>query len=222
MADPTLDPREHVRALVALARLNAVSCTARRLWKSISAAAGQAGAGALRILDVACGGGDVTVSLWRLARKDRMSVRIEGVDLSPVAVEFATARARRRGAAVAFRQGNFLEGDLSRDYDVVTCSLFLHELEPGSALTLLERMSRAARLLVLVDDLERSFACYVLVLAGAFALTRSPVVHTDARRSVRAAFRPREARELAEVAGLGNVRVERHWPLRYLLRGSPA
>jgi hypothetical protein len=83
-------------------------------------------------------------------------------------------------------------------------------------------MSAAARRLVAVDDLVRGAAGYLMAATAPRLLTRSPVVHVDARLSVRSAFTPEEARELAEAAGLSELDVRRHWPGRFLLTARGA
>jgi 2-polyprenyl-3-methyl-5-hydroxy-6-metoxy-1,4-benzoquinol methylase len=134
-----------------------------------------------------------------------------------VAVEQARQRAERTGAKVGFRQGNAFELENSRRFDVVVCSLFLHHQSGEEAVALLAQMRQLATRLVLVNDLVRSSTGYSLAWLATRVLTRSPVVHVDGPRSVAAAFTLREARELAEAAGLGGARVVRRWPCRYLL-----
>jgi hypothetical protein len=58
---------------------------------------------------------------------------------------------------------------------------------------------------------------FMLVWAGCYLLTTSPVVHTDGPLSVRAALSLDEARALAERAGLQGATFRRHWPERFLM-----
>jgi hypothetical protein len=97
------------------------------------------------------------------------------------------------------------------------CSLFLHHLADDEAKDLLTRMAAAARHLLLVNDLERSTRGLLLAYLGTRLLSRSPVVHVDGLRSVRAAFTRTEVRALAERAGLNGAEVSPRWPCRYLL-----
>jgi hypothetical protein len=106
---------------------------------------------------------------------------------------------------------------LPADFDVVTCSLFLHHLGDDGAATLLAAMGRAAGRLVLVNDLARGPLNLALVWLATRVLTRSPVVRVDGSLSVRAAFTPAEALSLAARAGLTGATVERRWPCRFLL-----
>ena len=69
-----------------------------------------------------------------------------------------------------------------------------------------------------INDLERGRLNLCLVAIGARLVTRSPIVHTDASRSVRAAFTVNEMRAIALRAGLANAVVERRFPCRLLLR----
>ena len=93
----------------------------------------------------------------------------------------------------------------------------LHHLSRDESVTLLRAMGTAARRLVAVDDLVRGAAGYLMAATAPRLLTRSAVVHVDARLSVRSAFKPAEARTLAETAGLVDIGLRRHWPARFLL-----
>ncbi len=132
-------------------------------------------------------------------------------------MEFATRRAREAGLDVRFFTRDVLAGPLPDHYDIVTCSLFLHHLGEDDAVILLESMASAATRLLLVDDLVRGQAGYLLAWLGCRVLTRSKVVHADGPASVAAAFSIDEARALATRAGLERATISRHWPQRFLL-----
>ncbi len=214
MDDPGLDPVEHARALRGLGRINALSRSAAILWPEIEKLA-RSTRGTVRVLDLASGGGDVPIALARKAAARRRKVVIEGSDASPVAVRFATARSRGR---VPFRVLDALREPIPGGFDVLTCSLFLHHLDRTEARRLLAKMAVAR--LVLINDLARSRAGYVLAWAVCRLLSRSPVVHHDGPVSVAAAFTPDEALQLAREAGLIGATVARRWPERFLLAWS--
>jgi 2-polyprenyl-3-methyl-5-hydroxy-6-metoxy-1,4-benzoquinol methylase len=172
----------------------------------------------VRVLDLATGGGDVPIRLHHRARRAGLPLTVEGCDVSPGAIEYATRQAERRGAAVRFFVADALADDLPHGYDAVVCSLFLHHLTDEQAVRLLRRMALAAGRLVLVNDLVRSRAGLLLARVATRVLSLSPVVHVDGPRSVEGAFTVEEARSLAARADLGGATVERRWPCRYLLR----
>ena len=217
MDQPDLNPERHVQALRALARINFLSASAGILWPELAALARRMAPRVPRVLDVATGGGDVPIRLWRRARRSGLELRIEGCDISPVALEHARTAAARVSAPLRFFEYDALSGPLLEGYDAVFCSLFLHHLDEEQAVTFLRRMADTASELVLVNDLERSRIGLLLAHVVGHLLTTSDVVHVDGPRSVEGAFTRQEARALAERAGLKGARVRWRWPFRWLL-----
>lgn len=218
MDDPGLDEELHRRALQGLQRINFWSGSAGILWPTLQEMARKTAGLPLKVLDIATGAGDVPIRLWRRARKAGLLINIEGCDVSPTAVRFAQRQAEICQADIHFFAWNALEGPLPTGYDVVVSSLFLHHLDEPTAADFLRRMAAAARRCVLVNDLSRGRAGYLLAWLGTRLFSRSPVVQVDGPLSVAAAFTPAEALQLAERAGLGGATLARHWPCRFLMR----
>ncbi|MDX2038243.1 MAG: methyltransferase domain-containing protein [Isosphaeraceae bacterium] len=219
MDDPNLDERSHRQALAGLRRVNSISRSDAILWNPVRRLAAAAGDQPLRLLDIACGGGDVTCRLAERARRAGFRLQIDGCDRSDVAL--GTARelaAERRLQGVEFFRLDVLQDVLPADYDIVMCSLFLHHLDADDVVRLLRNMAQAARRAVLANDLRRTAWGYTIAWVGCRMLSRSPVVHVDGPRSVAGAFSCSEIRDLAGHAGLENVQMTMHWPQRFLLR----
>lgn len=226
MDDPHLESKLHWAALAGLRRVNGVSRTAEAVWRTIQSHTRRGDH--LRILDVASGGGDVAIRLMRRAARQGVVCEILGIDISRTALEFASHVARdsppgtaARGSRLEFRQGDVLRDSLPGPFDVVYCTLFLHHLSDEDAVVLLRKMRAAAGRLMILDDLRRTRWGHTLARYGARFLTRSPVVHVDGPRSVRAAFTLREIRRLADEAGLQRARIRTRWPQRFHLSWSP-
>jgi 2-polyprenyl-3-methyl-5-hydroxy-6-metoxy-1,4-benzoquinol methylase len=222
MDQPGLDPTEHAHALRGLGRINVLSRSGAALWPAIARLTRRRRDEPVRVLDVACGGGDIALTLARRAVRSGLPVRVEGCDLSPRAIAFAHEQAVAHGVAVRFFEWDALAGPLPDGYDVVTSTLFLHHLDETEAVALLGRMRAAAGRLVLVDDLVRSRLGHALAWVGCRILSRSKVVHHDGPTSVSAAFTPVEVAALAGQAGMEGARITRHWPQRFLLSWSRA
>src|SRR5262249_40694449 len=123
---------------------------------------------------------------------------------------------------VRFLEADALSAPVCPDYDVILSSLFLHHLDEDQAVTLLRRMARAAKRMVLVNDLVRSRAGFVLAYLGTRLLSTSAGGHTYGPRSVEGAFTMDEVRALAAKAGLAGATVARRWPCRFLLTWKSA
>jgi SAM-dependent methyltransferase len=216
MDQPGLDEGRHVQALRGLERINFWSRSAALVWGPLADLAREEAGRPLRVLDLATGAGDVPIRLWHRARRAGVALQVEGCDVSPAAVAHAAARAAQARADVRFFVWDLLNGPLPSGYDALLGSLFLHHLTDEQAVDLLRRMAAAGRL-VLINDLVRSRAGWLLAYLGTRLLSRSAVVHTDGLRSVEGAFTLGEARALAGRAGLTGARVRACWPCRFLL-----
>ena len=220
MDDPALAESDHLRALVALGTINTLSLTAARLAGGIVALAGKNhdSAAGLEVVDVASGGGVVTIDLARRLEESARwgTVSVTGIDISPRALERARALAGRRGS-----QATFTRRDVTVDgcppCDVAVSSLFLHHLDDDAARQLLLVMAAAARCGIVVSDLIRSRSGLLLAHLATMVLTRSRVARVDGPLSVRAARTVTEYRALLASAGLGDAKVHRVWPERVVI-----
>ncbi len=219
MDQPGLSDAEHRQALAGLRRVNLLSTSVSRLWSALrSLAPVDPQHPALRVLDVACGGGDVAIRLAQRARQQRIPMTINGCDLSPTALQVAGQASQLAGLPqMRFFEQDALGDPLPQDYDVIMCSLFLHHLEGDDALKLMRAMSTAARRAILIDDLQRTRWGYALCWVGCRILTRSKIVHVDGPLSVQGAFTIPEVQSLADQSGLHGATIQRHWPQRFLL-----
>lgn len=218
MDDPSLGEAEHLHALAALARINAVSLTASRLAAATGGMLAAAGTvTSPMVVDVACGGGDVTIGLARRLGHLAGDVRVLGIDVSPRAVARAREAADRAGVDVAFEVADVLTAGCP-PCDVAVSSLFLHHLDDPTACELVRGMAGAARCGVVISDLVRSRIGLGLAVVGTALLSTSRVARVDGPLSVRAARTPAEYRALCGRAGLEDATIQRIWPERVLLR----
>jgi SAM-dependent methyltransferase len=213
-----LPTRQHSEALAGLARLNWISGSSRILWPPLVKLVQLKARKTIRVLDLACGGGDVTIDLAKRARRARYSIEFVACDVSEVALTVGRKKSQEIGQNIEFFQADVLTTDLPAGFDAIMCSLFLHHLIDLDAERLLRRMGRAAGSLVLVNDLVRSPQGYLLAWWASRVLTRSEIVQSDGPLSVEGAFTSSEALGLALRAGLIEATISRHWPQRYLLQ----
>ena len=239
MDDPSLPAADHFRALDALSRINALSLTAAQIAAAVGRLLDSAGRRTddprpVEIVDVACGGGDVTAAVGRrIARRaggfGRGPVHVTGLDVSPRALDHARRHARVAASPAVTDTVSpavtdtvsFAVRDVVTDgcpaCDIAICSLFLHHLDDAAAVRVLTAMAAAARVGLIVSDLVRSRTGLVLARLGTLVLSGSRVARVDGPLSVRAARTPAEYRRLLDHAGLRSATVQRIWPERVLI-----
>ncbi|HXS72554.1 MAG TPA: methyltransferase domain-containing protein [Rhodanobacteraceae bacterium] len=221
MDDPSLAAHAHDAALHGLRRINLISRTVASLWPTLAGIlAAQRGARA-SLLDVACGGGDVAIAIAQHAQKHGFELAVHGCDLSDTALHHASALAAHARVPVTLFRANILSDPLPQRYTIIISTLFLHHLSDAQIVLVLRRLAAHTDHLV-ISDLIRGRFGYLLAWFGTRLLSRSPIVHEDGLRSVRAALTLSEARALAGEAGLRNARFERRWPRRFLMTWSRA
>lgn len=218
MDQPDLDPGRFIGSLVGLRRINRATGSARILWPDLVESARCNANRPVRVLDVACGGGDIIVDLAKRARKNSLSITFSGCDINPLAIQHARKTAETARIEADFFTLDAVEGDLPDDIDIVMSSFFLHHLPEPDAIAFLRRAASKARDRLLIHDLVRGRAGYVLAKAGTVALLCNDVCRIDGPRSVQGAFTSGEAEALSDAAGLDGAVVVQRFPYRYLLR----
>lgn len=216
MDSAELDPARFVGSLKGLRRVNIATGSARILFPPLEAMA--RAHGPLRVLDVACGGGDVAIALSK--RLNGLGVEVHGCDVNPLAVKHATEEAKGVESAASFFHLDAVKDPIPQGYDVVMSSLFLHHLSKSHAREFLAKAAEAADRMVLVHDLVRGRAGHLLAYIGVRALLCNDVCHEDGPRSVEGAFTIAEAKALADAAGLEGCSMKRRFPFRFLLEWS--
>ncbi len=190
-------PAEIAVALADLRRINRWFGGIATTTRMIERVAGATGEKRLSLLDVAAASGDVP-------QKARERLRRAGVELSITLLDRAASHLRNglpkvAGDALAlpFRDGSF---------DLVSCGLFAHHLEPREVIQFVNEGLRVARMAVLINDLVRHPVHLALVYAG-LPLFRSHFTHHDAPASVRAAYTRDEMRDLLGKTNAARVEV---------------
>ena len=217
MDDLDLDKASHEKALAGLERINALSFAARSFWAPLQAQAIQAGSNKIYVLDIACGGGDLTRELTRKARAENLPIVFEGCDFNPRAVDYAKRQAQANRLNINYFTFDVLRDAIPLRFCGVINSLFLHHLSENEIIVFFKNFLASQSRFIFIADLKRSFSGWLLAQVATRCLSASPVVHADGPQSVRAALTPAEILILAQRAGLSTAQVKSIWPMRYLL-----
>lgn len=102
-----------------------------------------------------------------------------------------------------------------RSFDLVSCSLFAHHLEPRQLSDFGDEALRVSRCAVLINDLVRH-PLHVALVYAAFPIMRSYVSRVDGLASVRRAYRPEEMRRIFSSGSnpAASIEIFRHYLFR--------
>jgi ubiquinone/menaquinone biosynthesis C-methylase UbiE len=171
------------------------------------------------ILDVGCGGADVSRAV--VAHLARRGSRAHCVALDRSARVLSYASAAVSGSdAISTVQGDATALPFEAStFDLVMCSLALHHLAPAEAVQALREMARVGAY-VIVSDLRRSRAAWLAAHALLPLITRNRFTLHDGPISVRRAYTPDEVRSMAQQAGWTRIDVRAAFGARLLLTGG--
>lgn len=177
------------------------------------------GSGALRVLDIGSGGGDMLRNIHGWAGRNGVDVELTGVDLSPWS---ARAAAERTPPAMRIRYhtADVFAFDGAAGHHVIINSLFTHHLSDDGVVGVLKWMAERVRYGFFVNDLHRNPVPYQLIKTFVTLLPFNRLIRNDAPLSVARAFTRGDWSEYARLAGLDKNRlnVAWHWPFRWGVR----
>lgn len=193
-------PVEIAAALADIRRINrwfgGVSTSERLVQRVVDASALRR----IELLDVGSGSGDVPLAIAsRLERR--------GVHLNPTLLDRCATHLPQVQAAIV---GDALNLPFPPEsFDLVTCSLFAHHLEPAILKLFVREALRVARIALVINDLVRTRLHLALIVAGR-PLFRSRMAWQDGVVSIRRAYTEQELRVLLADAGR-RVEFSRHY-----------
>jgi SAM-dependent methyltransferase len=200
---PPLEAEASLRDICRINRWFGGVATTRSMIERVASATGEK---TFSLLEVGAGFGEVP----RLAARQlvRTGITLDVTDLDRMRTHLLIGNRAVVADALAlpFPDSSF---------DLVSCSLFAHHLEPGDLARFAAEALRVARCAVLINDLVRHPMHLALVYAG-FPLLRSYVSRVDGLASVRRSYVPDEIRWIVASAAKPTPRIEisRHFLFR--------
>jgi ubiquinone/menaquinone biosynthesis C-methylase UbiE len=200
-------PQEIAASLADLRRLNRWFGGIRTTVDLVRRVAWRTGAREFSVLDVGAGCGGMMASVQDALSPEGLQFQATLLDRKPSHIALAGNHMRRVAAdarALPFRDSSF---------DLVTCALFTHHLEPSEVTAFAREALRVCRTALLINDLRRSATSLALVYAG-FPLMRSSMSRHDGVASVRRAYTTGEMRAMIARAGIEKVEIRDYFLIR--------
>jgi ubiquinone/menaquinone biosynthesis C-methylase UbiE len=172
------------------------------------------------ILDVGAGSGELLRVAATWARKTNRQFRGVGLELNERMAESILEESERFDEIASVRGDAFQLPFAEAQFDYAICSLFTHHLLDEQVVQVLREMSRVAKRRIFVLDLHRHPVAYFLYTTVGKLVLHNRFVRHDGALSILRGFKSDELLALAQRAGLGDIRVERHFPYRLVLSAA--
>ena len=184
---PPLEVETSLRDLCRMNRWFGGVSTTRCLIERVAAVSGQKH---FSMLEVASGFGEVPREAGRQLARKGIALDITDLDRVPSHLQRGHRALAADALALPFRDATF---------DLVSCSLFAHHLEPQQLVAFAGEALRVSRRALLINDLIRH-PLHLALVYGGFLLMRSHVSRVDGVASVKRAYTPEEIRQILSSA----------------------
>jgi len=158
----------------------------------------------LSLLEVAAGSGDVPEATRQRLSRSGMRLQITLLDRARSHLNGVAPAVVGDALALPFRDAGF---------DLVSCGLFAHHLNPDALLRFINEGLRVCRTAVLINDLMRGPVHMALIYAG-YPLYRGRLTRHDAPASVRQAYTVEEMRQILAQSAAVRVEITKHYLFR--------
>src|SRR5438132_3006404 len=216
----TYTPEEYEGCLVELRRVNEwlgdVNALRDSLFKEIER-------GALRsfsVLDVGAGSGELLRVTARWARDTNRAAKLVGLELNERSAGAILDESRDFPAISSVQADGLLLPFADNSFDYVIQSLTLHHFDDDRAVRILREMGRVAARGIFVIDLHRNPIAYYFYTTVGRLILHNRLLREDGALSILRSFKPDELEAIARQAELDNVKVEKHFPSRLVLRAG--
>jgi len=170
----------------------------------IAQVTGKIGVNSLSLLEVAAGAGFVPQAVSRRLAGSGVQLQVTLLDRAHSHLKNSSGNGT---SAVA---GDALALPFAdRSFDLVSCCLFAHHLEPQELVQFVNEGLRVCRVAVIINDLVRD-PIHLGLAYLSLPLYRSHLTHHDAPASVRRAYTIEEIRRMLLQTTAASVEIERH------------
>jgi len=165
------------------------------------------------IIDLGCGHGDILRLIANYGRKNNYKLKLIGVDANQDAIDYANELSSNY-KELKFCKVDIFSNDFNNlDYDIALSTLFLHHFNQEEILSLLKKISKKARLGIVINDLHRNKVAYYLFKLLSLTISNHMIAQ-DGLTSILRAFKRKELEYISKELSL-NSRIHWKWAFRY-------
>jgi ubiquinone/menaquinone biosynthesis C-methylase UbiE len=208
---------EYEGCLVELRRVNEWLGDANALRDSLFKEIGRRDLRSFSVLDVGAGSGELLRVAAKWARETNRQASLVGLELNERSARAILEESAEFREISSVRASGFQLPFGDNSFDYVIQSLTLHHFDDEGAIQILREMARVARRRIFVIDLNRNPVAYLFYTTIGHLFLHNRLIREDGALSILKSFTPEEMEQIAQLAGLVNARVEKHFPSRLVL-----
>ena len=213
-------PEEYEGCIVELQWVNEWLGDASALRHSLLKEIARAKLKSFSVLDVGAGSGELLRVAAKWARETDRKAGLVGLELNARSAKSIIEESREFPEISSVRADGLAIPFSDDAFDYVIQSLTLHHFDDEGAANILCEMNRVARRGLFVIDLLRNPIAYFLYTTVGHLFLHNRLLREDGALSILRSFKPDELEAIARAAKLANVKVEKHFPSRLVLRAG--
>ena len=213
-------PEEYEGCIVELQWVNEWLGDASALRHSLLKEIARAELKSFSVLDVGAGSGELLRVAAKWARETDRKASLVGLELNARSAKSIIEESREFPEISSVRADGLAIPFSDDAFDYVIQSLTLHHFDDEGAVSILREMNRVARRGLFVIDLLRNPIAYFLYTTVGQLFLHNRLLREDGALSILRSFKPDELEAIARAAKLANVKVEKHFPSRLVLRAG--
>jgi len=210
-------PEEYEGCLVELRRVNEWLGDANALRDSLLKEIGRRDLRSFSVLDVGAGSGELLRVTAKWARETSRQAALVGLELNERSAQAILDESTDFREISSARASGFQLPFADNSFDYAIQSLTLHHFDDAGAVKILREMARVAKSGIFVIDLNRNPVAYFFYTTIGHLFLHNRLLREDGALSILKSFTPEEMEQIAQLAGLVNARVEKHFPSRLVL-----
>ena len=168
------------------------------------------------IIDLGCGGGDTVAAIAEWARRNRLDIKLTGIDILPEAIDFANIKySGYKNVEFICSDFNILQSE--NKYDIAVNSLICHHFFDEELYNFIKCNQSISKLGFIINDLHRHKAAYYSISILTKLFSKSFMVRNDAPLSVKKGFKKSDLENILIECGINNFKISWEWAFRYLV-----
>lgn len=169
----------------------------------------------LKVVEIGCGGGDNLRTIRNWAERIHLPVQLQGIDINPECIEYATQLKRNRG--IEFILSDYTQVIFDEKPDIIFSSLFCHHFKEDELVFMLKWMEENSSIGFFINDLHRHWLAYYSIRFLTKIFSKSYLVKNDAPLSVQKGFKRKDWNAMFEKASIPNFNCKWRWAFRWLI-----